>query len=147
MSVDRWESPVAYLRTTHARDKAGNLLTFDDIVRRRGKFPSPAQHWYTSDVKRGPIERVIRAEAKERGVKLVVNCMGLRTEESTSRANKMVFLASKRLTYHARSVFDWLPIHRISTDDVFNIIKRAGHGTTDEKCSLRFLRCAGVSLS
>jgi 3'-phosphoadenosine 5'-phosphosulfate sulfotransferase (PAPS reductase)/FAD synthetase len=95
-------------------------------------FPSPTLRQCTSDLKRGPIERTVRAIVKarvarlERGALLVVNCMGMRAEESASRAKLDTFKHSARNSKAGRSWFDWLPIHEWSTADVFATIARAG---------------------
>ena len=72
--------------------------TFFQMVEHRGMFPSPQQRQCTSDLKRGPIEREIRrylaAHPEFRG--LVVNCMGLRAQESSSRAQARKFKLSSR---------------------------------------------------
>jgi DNA sulfur modification protein DndC len=67
--------------------------TFFDMVEHRGMFPSPSTRQCTSDLKRGPIEREIRRYLKahpEFGG-LVVNCMGMRAEESPGRSKLQTF--------------------------------------------------------
>lgn len=81
---------------------------FFSMVRNRGMFPSPAQRQCTSDLKRGPIQTWIRRNCNE---SLIVNCMGLRAEESPARAKKEPAALNKALTIQRRTVWDWLPIH------------------------------------
>ncbi len=100
--------------------------TFIQMVERRGMWPSPQYRQCTSDLKRGPIEKIIRAETKARGNLLVVNCMGLRAEESSSRAKAVTFKFSKRNSKAGREWYDWLPIHDWSKVRVFAEIKDAG---------------------
>jgi 3'-phosphoadenosine 5'-phosphosulfate sulfotransferase (PAPS reductase)/FAD synthetase len=100
--------------------------TFFQMVERRGMWPSPSNRQCTSDLKRDPIEKEIRRILKERGQSLVVNCMGLRAEESASRARKATFKLSNRNSKAGREWYDWLPIHSWMTEQVFNTIRFAG---------------------
>lgn len=92
------------------------------MIEERGMFPSPQQRQCTSDLKRGPIERTIR----RLGDKLIVNCMGMRAQESSGRAKLTTFKRSERNSKAGRDWYDWLPIHHLSKDDVFTMIKEAG---------------------
>lgn len=95
-------------------------------------WPSPSQRQCTSDLKRGPIERTVRnlvyqrKERGERGWNLVVNCMGMRAQESTSRAKLETFKLSKKNSVAGREWYDWLPIHDLSEADVFAKIAASG---------------------
>lgn len=103
------------------------VKTFVDMVRHRGMFPSPKYRQCTSDLKRGPIEKAIRHYIKDNNLSgLVVNCIGLRAEESSSRAKAKVFSFSKRNSKAGREWYDWLPIHHWSTSRVFAEIEAAG---------------------
>lgn len=120
----------------HVRETSGDLpvilarpaSTFFDMVERRGMFPSPANRQCTSDLKRGPIEREIRAylKANPRFGGLIVNCMGMRAQESTSRSKLATFKKSDRNSKAGREWFDWLPIHNWHVDQVFGAIAKAG---------------------
>lgn len=126
-----WEGTVEHIRAT-----IGNLplllaepaSTFFDMVERRGMFPSPSNRQCTSDLKRGPIEREIRRylKANPRFGGLVVNCMGMRGEESSSRSKLATFKRNERNSVAGREWFDWLPIHELSSADVFETIADAG---------------------
>jgi len=96
--------------------------TLLEMVEDRGMFPSPTLRQCTSDLKRGPIEKVIR----HTGHKLIVNCMGMRAEESSSRAKLETFKLNKRNSKAGREWYDWLPIHAMLVGEVFAIIKDAG---------------------
>ncbi len=106
-----------------------NLL---QMIEERGMFPSPEQRQCTSDLKRGPIERTIRGITRERqalGVKawgLVVNCMGMRAEESSGRAKLKTFKLSARNSKAGREWYDWLPVHDLTEGEVFARIAAAG---------------------
>jgi 3'-phosphoadenosine 5'-phosphosulfate sulfotransferase (PAPS reductase)/FAD synthetase len=104
-----------------------------DMVERRfaarpevPSFPSASHRQCTSDLKRGPIEREVRRYAKAHGLTLIVNCTGIRAQESPSRAKVQVFTRNERNSAAGRSWFDWAPIHSLTTLDVFQSIERAG---------------------
>lgn len=102
--------------------------TFFEMVRHRKMFPSPQYRQCTSDLKRGPIEKGIRGylKANPEFNGLVVNCMGLRAEESSSRAKAVEFKLNKRNSKAGREWYDWLPIHDMLIDEVFSVIEQAG---------------------
>lgn len=89
-------------------------------------WPSSAARFCTSDLKRDPIHKFIRQDLKLRGKLLAVNCTGLRAEESSSRAKKVEMEINKRLSKAGREVWEWLPIHSWTTEQVFNYIFDAG---------------------
>ena len=89
-------------------------------------WPSASNRQCTSDLKRGPIEREIRRYAKANGFSLIVNCMGLRAQESSGRAKLAVFKKHERNSVAGRSWYDWLPIHSLLTVEVFAMIAAAG---------------------
>lgn len=93
-----------------------------DMVAERGMFPSPQYRQCTSDLKRNPIEKAIR----HTGEKLIVNCMGMRAQESSSRAKLATFKLNAKNSKAGREWYDWLPIHEWLIDEVFAEIKAAG---------------------
>ena len=89
-------------------------------------WPSASTRQCTSDLKRGPIQREVRRFAYANGYKVIVNCMGLRAAESHGRAKRLEFrdnpsVSTSKLTWH-----EWLPIHKLSTAEVFQAIEDAG---------------------
>jgi 3'-phosphoadenosine 5'-phosphosulfate sulfotransferase (PAPS reductase)/FAD synthetase len=100
--------------------------TFFEMVEHRQKFPSPAMRQCTSDLKRGPIQKFINNYAKEMWFGTVVNCMGLRAEESSARAKKIEFRHRPDLSSRGRMQYEWLPIHDMKLDEVWNTISAAG---------------------
>lgn len=127
-----WPGNVDHIRATTGdlplivcRNENRTLL---EMVEQRRMWPSSQQRQCTSDLKRGPIEREIRRYLKahpEFGG-LVVNCMGLRAAESSSRAKKTPFKANPENSKGGREWYDWLPIFDLSTADVFAMIREAG---------------------
>jgi len=110
------------LHIVQAVDKAGTLKTFISMVEARGMWPAPAYRQCTSDLKRGPIYKFIRSVMKDRGVKLAVNCTGMRAEESASRKRKKTWCGNNLLSKSGREIYEWLPIHGWSQAKVFDRI-------------------------
>ncbi|WP_048764130.1 phosphoadenosine phosphosulfate reductase family protein [Acinetobacter sp. 243_ASPC] len=107
--------------------------TFVDMVFKRfserpevPSFPAPKYRQCTSDLKRDPIKREVRRYAKANGFDRIVNCMGLRAEESSNRAKQNVFKASAESGKAGRIWHDYLHIHSVKTNEVFKIISDAG---------------------
>ncbi|OTT04031.1 phosphoadenosine phosphosulfate reductase family protein [Acinetobacter pittii] len=88
-------------------------------------FPSPKYRQCTSDLKRGPITREIRRYAKANGFDRIVNCVGLRAEESSNRAKQQIFKIASENGKAGRTWYDYLPIHSLTTSEVFKTIKNA----------------------
>lgn len=106
----------------------GDLLQH---VKERGMWPSPAQRYCTSDHKRGQVAKVVTKLTKEsrgggRRFTRVLNCMGLRAQESPARAKKAAFQTDARLSNQSRQVDNWLPIHDWSERSVWANIKASG---------------------
>ncbi len=106
--------------------------TLLQMIEERGMFPSPSQRQCTSDLKRGPIERTIRGIVKARvaqvgwqKARLVVNCMGMRAQESASRSKLSTFKLNAGNSKADREWYDWLPIHDWLIEEVFASIKAA----------------------
>lgn len=110
-----------------------------DHVAERGMWPSSAARYCTSDHKRGPIRTLmtrlveeVRAARKAAGdtnwkrpVRLL-NCLGLRAEESPARAKKVAFERDESASNGKRAVDTWLPIHEWSTEAVWEKIRESG---------------------
>ena len=88
--------------------------TYLEMVEQRGKFPSPQFRQCTSDLKRGPIEKFVRSLP----YKVIVNCIGIRSEESSSRANLTAFAPNQTLTTRQRTAYKWLPIFHQTLPEV-----------------------------
>lgn len=101
--------------------------TFLGMVESRGMWPSSSCRQCTSDLKRDPIMKFIRADLKARGASIAVNCTGIRAAESKARAKKQALTVNKRETVDGRvkrTVYDWLPIFDLSTEEVFRRLKQ-----------------------
>lgn len=88
-------------------------------------WPSASTRQCTSDLKRGPIQREVRRYAKANGFKVIVNCLGLRAEESPGRAKRRAF-SKMGISNSVNTWFEWLPIHDMLTMEVFREISEAG---------------------
>ncbi|REK69313.1 phosphoadenosine phosphosulfate reductase family protein [Paenibacillus paeoniae] len=99
---------------------------FLEMVDARGMWPSAKHRQCTSDLKRGPIMKFIRHYLKDRGLRIGVNCMGIRAAESTARAKKEPFRFNASESCGHRDVWDWMPIFDWTTQQVFQYIKDAG---------------------
>lgn len=110
--------------------KDGKPDTLLDQIERRGKFPDARNRFCTSDQKRGPGRALMTKLAGEhklgRPVR-VLNCLGMRGQESCGRAKLNPFELDEGATSPTtRWVWRWLPIHAWTTDQVWQRIAAAG---------------------
>lgn len=125
--------------------------TFLEMVERRSTtrtdapcWPSASNRQCTSDLKRDPIARELRALLLRRGVSSIVSCMGIRSEESASRAKAVTLGQNKRNSLAGRDWWDWLPIHSLTRAQVLQTIADAGeqlhpaYGMGNERLSCMF---------
>lgn len=119
---------LRFLVTTYT-GKYGDLLGY---IKARGKFPDSKNRYCTSDLKRGPVRKVITQladEVRERtGQKhvRVLNCLGLRADESPARAKKVAFERDEAASNGRRTVDTWLPIHHWNVAKVWETINNSG---------------------
>lgn len=107
----------------------GDLL---DQIESRGKFPGPATRFCTSDHKRSQVYRVLTKIVREfqavhgkRQVR-ILNCIGLRAEESSARSKLNAFEHDAKASNGKRHIDTWLPIHTWKEADVWACIKASG---------------------
>jgi 3'-phosphoadenosine 5'-phosphosulfate sulfotransferase (PAPS reductase)/FAD synthetase len=96
------------------------------IQGRKGGWPSSACRYCTSDCKRSPIQKVIRAEFPGLLGKSVLSVTGERREESSKRAKLPEFDSNKTLTTRTRLVTNWRPILDYKLPDVWRHIAGTG---------------------
>ena len=108
----------------------GDLL---QQVEERGKWPSSTCRYCTSDQKRDQVSKVITALSREvvavkgKGHHVnILNCLGLRAEESPARAKREEMSINKRLSNKSRTVMEYLPIHGWLEGKVWDTIKASG---------------------
>lgn len=126
-----WEGVLEHIQATIGGAEmilARPVTTFFQMVDRRQMFPSPKNRQCTSDLKRGPIEREIRRflAARPQFGGLVVNCMGMRAQESSSRSKLATLKPSVKNSVAGREWLDWLPLHEVTEEEVFQVIAEAG---------------------
>jgi len=100
-----------------------NTKTFLTMAEKRGKFPGMNQRQCTSDLKRDPIMRWIRQNVKSR---VIVNCMGIRSEESTGRAKQKKLKRDTRESNSVRTVWQWNPIKDMTEVEVLQYLEERG---------------------
>ncbi|GAB4549457.1 MAG: hypothetical protein OHK0023_14000 [Anaerolineae bacterium] len=79
----------------------------------------------TADLKRGPISRELRRLFPSGNV---ICAMGLRAQESQTRARRPVFSlrTDSSAPTKGRFIYDWLPIHEWTETNVWDCIRRHG---------------------
>lgn len=111
------------------RRPQGDLLT---QIEERGMWPSSTARYCTSDHKRGQVLRLMTAlvanvRARFSGKRVrILNCMGLRAEESPARAKKATYELNAVASNGKREVWTWLPIHDWTTTQVWERIRASG---------------------
>jgi 3'-phosphoadenosine 5'-phosphosulfate sulfotransferase (PAPS reductase)/FAD synthetase len=97
-------------------------------VEARGKWPGSTTRFCTSDHKRGPIRTLLTRLVREAGTRhcTVVNCLGLRGEESPARAKRSPWQLDASASNSRRTVHTWLPIHDWTVGQVWERIKESG---------------------
>ena len=90
-------------------------------------WPDNGNRYCTSDHKRDQVAKLLTKLTRERGGKArILNCMGLRADESPARAKKLPFTRNTRATNGKRTVDDWLPIHDWTEREVWARIAAGG---------------------
>ena len=131
------EQALAYgLEFRSIKRDLGDLL---DQVEARGLWPSPQARYCTSDHKRAQISKVITDLGDEYRARIgsplkgpnratfrLLNCIGLRAEESAARRKKLPYLLNKRRSNLSTRIYDWHPILHWSEDQVWESIRESG---------------------
>lgn len=124
--ISRFEV-VTYTRHGEVDDLLGYAL-------RHGKFPGPGTQWCTASLKRDPTEQAVRRITDAyhaahpdlgRAVRVLM-CYGMRAEESGRRARQLPVQPYPGLTTRTRTTTRWLPVHRLTTGEVFALGDAAG---------------------
>ena len=117
------------LRFMVTQNTNGDLLS---QVEKRGMWPDSLRRYCTSDHKRGPISRMFTVLYREfvakggEGQARILNCLGMRAEESNARSKLVPFEFDKRASSGRRHVDRWLPIHAWKVDEVWSRIRVSG---------------------
>lgn len=113
-----------------------------EAVRRRGKWPDAKNRYCTSQFKRDHVATVFTELTREviggsctskddrrvlRDERIqILNCMGIRSEESAARAKRPYLAMNMRSSNLLRTVWDWNPILDMKEKQVWKIIKSHG---------------------
>lgn len=122
------QAAIYGVRFEVVKRKQGDLL---EHVRARGMWPSPTARYCTSDHKRGQVDQLftrLSKETRESGVRRpvrILNCLGLRAEESPARQKKLPFRLDRRASNGKRTVHTFLPIHDLTTEQVWERIRQS----------------------
>lgn len=96
-------------------------------VEERGMWPDSGNRYCTSDHKRDQVAKLFTRLAAESGRSVrILNCMGLRADESPARAKRLPFSINIRSTNGKRQVWDWLPLHGYTEAQVWEVIEAGG---------------------
>jgi 3'-phosphoadenosine 5'-phosphosulfate sulfotransferase (PAPS reductase)/FAD synthetase len=128
------------VRFVACRRELGDLL--DQVEQRhesnlakgydRAPWPASNARWCTSDQKTAQVLKVMtalvaeRREAGHQGPVRILNCLGIRAEESTERAKKSPIGDDTEASNGRRAVTRWLPIFDWTTEQVWDRIRAAG---------------------
>jgi 3'-phosphoadenosine 5'-phosphosulfate sulfotransferase (PAPS reductase)/FAD synthetase len=107
----------------------GSRKTVLELWEKRGMFSSKANRNCTSDTKRDPIDKWVRQQSKPGCLlhgKIVINCVGIRAQESTDRAEAKPLTFYKRNSKAGRIIWTWLPIHKATLTQVLDGLAAAG---------------------
>lgn len=97
--------------------------TFLEMVERRGMFPGMNERQCTSDLKRDPIMTWVRNNVAD---PMVINCSGIRSEESSNRKKQRKLRRNKRETNSRRTIWDWCPIKDWTETQVLAYLQERG---------------------
>ena len=106
----------------------GDLL---DQIEQRGMFPSSTARYCTSDQKTSQVTKLMTRlvqdarDAGHTGPVRILNCLGIRAQESPARAKKEPF-GRDAATNGKRTVDRWLPIFEWTEEQVWDTIRASG---------------------
>jgi len=156
---------VRFIKVQKGENNDAPITLLQHIIN-HGKWPNLENRFCTSDMKRDPIGTVITmlcdelrsawkamlpkgCKARVRRVR-ILNCMGMRAQESPARAKLVSFEKNKRVTNETvKDCDNWLPIHGLTEHQVWADIKASGvrhHWVYDAgmpRLSCRFCVLAG----
>lgn len=98
------------------------------MVEKNGRFPISGNRQCTSDLKRDPNDKALRRYMKLHPEfdGLIVQCIGIRAQESSGRAKQKPFTFYSRGSKAGREWYHWYPIFQMSEAEVFETIAEAG---------------------
>ncbi|MEU3708378.1 phosphoadenosine phosphosulfate reductase family protein [Streptomyces anulatus] len=109
-----------------AVDSTGGLL---GLVEKRGMFPDAARRLCTSSLKRDKANVLLTAIVAALGLTrqaIVINCLGLRADESPARSRKAPLSVDTRTSNSKKLVLAWHPILQTTEAEVWQEIAGSG---------------------
>lgn len=135
MPGSQWEG-VSELAARQARfygfgyQEVQRIQTLLEQVRQRGMWPSPSARYCTSDHKRDQVAKLFTLMActvsRLNPQIKILHCMGLRAEESPTRAKRPQLSVDNRATTGRKHVDTYLPIQHMTTAQVWERIRKSG---------------------
>jgi 3'-phosphoadenosine 5'-phosphosulfate sulfotransferase (PAPS reductase)/FAD synthetase len=101
-------------------------------VEKRGMWPDSKARYCTSEFKRAPVYKLLTKLVREhqaangKAQVRILNCIGIRAQESSGRAKKNPFQHDLKASNGKRHVDTWFPIFTWSVDQVWDCIRRSG---------------------
>ena len=138
---------VAQARDGHGNDKGMFDMLDQRLNKNQGNIvpvPTPQYRQCTSDLKRTPIERELKTYMRQNGFKVLVSCDGRRAQESATRSKLKPFTRLGTMEEAGRTAYTWLPIFRLTTQEVLATVAQAGqelhwaYGQGNERLSCVF---------
>lgn len=104
-----------------------------DQIETRGMFPSSTARYCTSDQKTSQVAKLMTRLAdnhrslygKDATIR-ILNCLGIRAQESPARAKKVPFGLDRPASNGRRHVDRWLPIFEWTEEQVWDLIHESG---------------------
>lgn len=127
-------------------------IDFFELCRSTGRLPSGLHQYCTDHLKTEPIKVFIHDYMTRHNFTTAINATGIRADESERRKYKSAYVLSQGpktsgmhmpVKYPGHVIYDWLPLFRHSTSDVWAEIRRAGQ-TPHKIYSMGFSRLSCV---
>jgi 3'-phosphoadenosine 5'-phosphosulfate sulfotransferase (PAPS reductase)/FAD synthetase len=103
-------------------------IGFFELCRKYNKIPGGTLRFCTNELKTKPCESFMKAYCAERGITKAISALGIRAEESPSRASKGEIIPKLKGTTkkHPLKLTVWNPILGHTLEDVNSEIEKAG---------------------
>jgi len=118
------------------RNAKGEQHDLLEHILERGMWPDSQNRYCTSDCKRSPVQTLMTRYAQAAGRRhrlksgqkkyRIVNCMGMRAEESPARSLLPNWTFNVPASNGLRDVFNWLPIFDLTKEEVWSRIRASG---------------------
>jgi 3'-phosphoadenosine 5'-phosphosulfate sulfotransferase (PAPS reductase)/FAD synthetase len=101
-------------------------------IAERGEWPEAARLYCNSDMKRTPVHQLFARIAEHRAARpgrkvRILSVLGMRAQESRARALLLPFDHDARASNRTlRHVDRWLPVHELTTGEIWEVIAQAG---------------------